>query len=66
MNLDIRLGFLSARRPQKVVRHYRLELLYLKQAKNSSNDSLFTDKKPKADNRYNPAFDGKGSNTRWS
>ena len=31
MNSDIRLGFLSARRPQKVVRHYRLELLYLKQ-----------------------------------
>ena len=33
---------------------------------NSSNESLFTDKQPKANNRNNPAFDKKGSRTRWS
>ena len=33
---------------------------------NSSNESLFPDKKPKANNRKNPALDRKGSGTRQS
>ena len=31
---------------------------------NSSNESVFKDKKPKANNRTNPALDRKGSRTR--
>ena len=33
---------------------------------NSSNESLFAEKKPKANNRNNPAFDSKGSKTSQS
>ena len=33
---------------------------------NSSNESLFPDKKPKANNRNNPALDRKGNGTRQS
>ena len=33
---------------------------------NSSNESLFADEKPKANNRSNPAFDRKGNWTRQS
>ena len=33
---------------------------------NSRNESLFADKKPKANNRNNPAFDRKGNDTRQS
>ena len=35
-------------------------------ADNSSDDSLLPDKKPKANNRNNPALDNKGSGTRQS
>ena len=33
---------------------------------NSSNESLFADKKPKANDRNNPAVDRKGNGTRQS
>ena len=35
-------------------------------ADKSSNESLYADEKPKANNRNNPALDRKGSRTRQS
>ena len=33
---------------------------------NNSNESLFADEKPKANNRNNPALDRSGNGTRWN
>ena len=35
-------------------------------SENSSNECLFTDMKPTASNRNNPALDRKGNGTRWT
>ena len=43
----------------------RVAMLELK-TENTSNESLFADEKPKANNRNNPTLDRKGNGTRQS
>ena len=65
--LQKKTGLIKGKKTQERSRSLEARVAMLEaKTDNSSNESLFTDKKPKANNRNNPALDEKGSRTRQS
>ena len=65
--LQKRAGLIKGKKTPESSRALEARVAMLKaKSGNSSNESLFTDKKPKDNNRNNPALDRKGNGTRQS
>ena len=65
--LQMKTGLIKGKKTKESSRALEARVAMLEaKTDNSSNDSLFNDEKPKANNRNNPALDRKGNGTRQS
>ena len=62
-----KVGLIYVKKTQENNRAFEARVFVLEmKTDNSNNESLFTEEKPKATSRNNPALDRKGSRTRQS